>query len=87
MALLASGTLCKTDNSQNLNNVEVTFEMNNDFMSPREVAEALGVSSASVVRWVNDGTMAGQRFGKRIIRIRRSEVERLLSEGPADKVQ
>jgi excisionase family DNA binding protein len=55
--------------------------MNNDFMRPRAVAEALGVSAASVVRWVKDGTIAGQRFGKRIIRIRRSEVDRLLNEG------
>jgi excisionase family DNA binding protein len=50
-------------------------------MSPRAVAEALGVSAASVVRWVKDGTMGGQRFGKRIIRIRKSEVERLLNDG------
>lgn len=58
--------------------------MDNEFMSPRVVAELLGVSAASVVRWVNDGTIAGQRFGKRIIRIRRSEVDRLLSTtGPA----
>ena len=55
--------------------------MNNDLMSPRAVAEVLGVSAASVVRWVKDGTIAGQRFGKRIIRIRKSEVERLLNEG------
>jgi excisionase family DNA binding protein len=69
-----------TDNARSINSVEVKL-MNNDFMSPRAVAEALGVSAASVVRWVKDGTMGGQRFGKRIIRIRKSEVERLLNDG------
>lgn len=54
--------------------------MNDDFMTTRAVAEALGVSAASVARWVKDGTIVGQRFGKRIIRIRRTEVERLLNE-------
>ena len=69
-----------TDNARSINSAEVKL-MNNDFMSPRAVAEALGVSAASVVRWVKDGTMGGQRFGKRIIRIRKSEVERLLNDG------
>jgi len=73
-----------TYSAPSINSAEV-IQMNNDFMSPREVAEELGVSAASVVRWVKDGTIAGQRFGKRIIRIRRSEVERLLDEGrPGD---
>ena len=69
-----------TDNARSINSAEVKL-MNNEFMSPRAVAEALYVSAASVVRWVKDGTIAGQRFGKRIIRIRKSEVERLLNDG------
>jgi len=54
--------------------------MNMNYMTPKEVAKELAVSPATVVRWVRDGTIPAKRFGTRIIRIPRTEVERLLNE-------
>ena len=52
----------------------------NKYMTPRQVAEELEVSPATVVRWVRDGTIPAMRFGRRIIKIPRIEVERLLGK-------
>jgi excisionase family DNA binding protein len=54
--------------------------MNSKYMTPRQVAEELEVSAATVVRWVRDGTISAKRFGQRIIRIPRIEVDRLLGK-------
>jgi excisionase family DNA binding protein len=45
----------------------------------KELGE-LDVSAATVCRWVRDGTISAKRFGQRIIRIPRVEVERLLEK-------
>jgi len=52
----------------------------NKYMSPKEVAEELEVSPATVVRWVRDGVIPAKRFGQRIIKIPRIEVERLQNQ-------
>ena len=54
--------------------------MNNKYMSPRQVAEELEVSAATVVRWVRKGTIRAKRFGQRIIKIPRTEIERMLND-------
>jgi excisionase family DNA binding protein len=54
--------------------------MTSKYMTPRQVAEELEVSAATIVRWVRDGTIQAKRFGVRIIRIPRVEVERLLGK-------
>ena len=54
--------------------------MHTKYMTPKEVAAELEVSSATVVRWVNAGTLPAKRFGHRIIKIPRIEIERLLNQ-------
>ena len=54
--------------------------MKNTYMTTKEVARELEVSSATIVRWVRDGTISAKRFGTRIIKIPRIEVERLVSQ-------
>jgi excisionase family DNA binding protein len=54
--------------------------MSMNYMTPKEVAKELEVSAATIVRWVRNGTIPAKRFGQRIIRIPRIEVERLLGE-------
>jgi excisionase family DNA binding protein len=49
-------------------------------MTPKQVATELEVSSATVVRWVKDGTISAKRFSPRIIKIPVIEVERLLNQ-------
>jgi excisionase family DNA binding protein len=50
------------------------------YMSPKEVASELEVSQATVVRWVRNGVIPAKRFGLRIIKILRSEVERFVGQ-------
>jgi len=54
--------------------------MKTTYLTPRQVAEELEVSASTVVRWVRDGTIPAKRFGQRVIRIPRIEVERLLEK-------
>ncbi len=49
------------------------------YMSSKQVAAELGISAATVTRWVRTGLLKGERVGPRIIRIPGSEVEKLLS--------
>lgn len=46
------------------------------YMTPREVAAELEVSQGTVVRWVRDGLIPAKRFGQRIIKIPRTEIEK-----------
>jgi excisionase family DNA binding protein len=53
------------------------------YLTPREVAFELEVSPATVVRWVRDGVIRAKRFGPRIIKIERNEVEQLVGQSGA----
>lgn len=43
----------------------------------REAAELLGVSPLTVYRWLRDGTLRGVRIGPKLLRVPRSEIERM----------
>lgn len=43
----------------------------------REAADLLGVSPLTVYRWLRDGTLRGVRIGPKLMRIPRSEIERM----------
>jgi excisionase family DNA binding protein len=47
------------------------------YLTTKEAAAELEVSPSTVVRWVRDGLIPGKRFGKRIIKIPRVEIEKL----------
>ena len=53
-------------------------EVRPDLLTPAEVAELLRVSKRTVLRWVETGELRAFRFGPRLLRIPRSEVERFL---------
>jgi len=55
------------------------------YMTPKEVSAELEVSQATVVRWVRDGLIPAKRFGQRIIKIPRIEVDRLQNQEGATK--
>jgi excisionase family DNA binding protein len=52
----------------------------NKYMTPKEVATELEISPATVVRWVRDGLIPAKRFGPRIIKIERNEVEQFVGQ-------
>ncbi len=50
------------------------------YMTPKEVATELEVSSATITRWVRDGVIPAKRFGPRVIKISRAEVDGLVNQ-------
>jgi excisionase family DNA binding protein len=50
------------------------------YLTPQQVASELEVSAATVVRWVRDGVIPAKRFGPRIIKIARNEVEQFIGQ-------
>jgi excisionase family DNA binding protein len=52
-------------------------------LSPQEAAWLLGVRPVAVRQWVASGKLPAVRLGRRTIRIRRSDVERFLTDQAA----
>src|ERR687885_608706 len=49
-----------------------------DLLTMREVAGLLRVSEVTVARWVKQGRLPAYRVGPRAVRLRRSDVERVM---------
>ena len=55
-------------------------EMQNELFSVKEAAEFLGVSESTIRRYISDGRLLAYRLGnERLIRIKRQDLEKLLS--------
>lgn len=52
-------------------------DTNQTYYKVREAADVLGVSPETVYRWLRDGTLRGIRIGPKLLRIPRSEIERM----------
>ena len=52
-------------------------------LSPREFAERLSISRWTVYSWVASGRIAYSKIG-RLVRIRASEIERIVDQGRRD---
>ena len=57
-------------------------EKANGPLTPEEAAEYLKVTRRTIDRWIADGTMKASKIG-RVVRIKRSEIVRLLEGEPA----
>jgi excisionase family DNA binding protein len=50
------------------------------YMTITEVASALEVPRPTIARWVRDGTLPSLRFGPRVIKIPRTEIDNLQNQ-------
>ncbi len=50
------------------------------WLSPEDVAERLGISRLTVVRWVRSGKLKGQKLGKKTIRVKASDLEAFMHQ-------
>ena len=55
-------------------------ELDDDFVTVAEVAERLKLNQQTVRNWIDQGSLPALRVGRRV-RIRRSDYERLVTEG------
>jgi excisionase family DNA binding protein len=61
-------------------NTNTTMKTNERFISSKELAYELGISMATVNRWMHEGRIPIRRIGPRTIRILREDVQDLLSK-------
>jgi len=55
-------------------------EMQKELFSVQKAAESLGVSESTIRRYISDGRLLAYRLGdERLIRIRRQDLDKLLS--------
>lgn len=59
----------------------MTDERDDPWLTTSQAADLLGVATATVARYVRQGLLPALRLPTGRLRIRRSEVERLLREG------
>lgn len=52
----------------------------NELLTRKAVAKLLSVSTQSVIRWEQSGKLPAVRLGAASVRIRRSDVEKLVAE-------
>ena len=57
----------------------------NPLLSVADVARLLGVTGPTVREWIKDGKLQAHRAGARFWRIRKSEVDRMLSEQASNR--
>lgn len=70
--------MAKRKSMNEQNNNPPTHE-DDPFMSPSEVAKALGKHPKTIYSWIRDGLLKAQRHPTGRIVVRRSEVNKLLS--------
>ena len=56
-----------------------TPEQEDQYLSPLQVAQELGVSDQSVYNWIRNKQLPATRIGNRVLRIRRSDLDRMLA--------
>jgi excisionase family DNA binding protein len=54
--------------------------MDNEYLTPEEVATKLQVHIDTIRRWLRTGELPGMKIGKRQWRIRKTDIERYLSD-------
>lgn len=58
----------------------MTADLNDTFLTVAEVAELLKLNQQTVRNWIDQGSLPALRVGRRV-RIRRSDLERVLAKG------
>lgn len=59
--------------------------MEDEFFTVAEVAELLKLNQMTIRNWINSGRLPAVRLGQRRVRIRRTDLDRLIEEGYTGK--
>lgn len=51
--------------------------MSEEWLTARQVANELGVTYHTVLRWLKNGDLSGERIGPRVFRVRRSALDEI----------
>lgn len=55
------------------------FDPSDEYVTVKDAAETLGVSEKSIRRWVADGTLLAYYAGPRNVRIKRGDLDKIIS--------
>lgn len=59
---------------------DMTLPTDIQLFTPKQIAERLGVSSRSVLRWIQNGKLEGQKLGPRQYRVNMEALEKFLKQ-------
>jgi excisionase family DNA binding protein len=54
--------------------------MDDTLLSPEDVAERLGISRLTAVRWLRSGKLKGQKMGRKTVRMKASDLEAFINQ-------
>jgi excisionase family DNA binding protein len=56
--------------------------VNDKLLTPEEVAERLGISPLTVVRWMRAGKLPGRKLGRKFWRVRAADLDAFITQPP-----
>jgi len=59
----------------------MAVDWRDELLTVREVAEHLKLNEQTIRNWIDQGSLAAVRVGRRRVRIRRADLERLIADG------
>jgi excisionase family DNA binding protein len=58
----------------------VVYQSPEQYLTYDQAGQALGVTGRTVFTWVKEGRLRASKVGHRIVRIKRSDIDRMLSD-------
>lgn len=56
--------------------------MDDTLLSPEDIAERLGISRLTAVRWLRSGKLKGQKMGRKTLRMKASDLDAFINQQP-----
>lgn len=81
MALLVHVCQPRSAEVQRMINSQPNSDPANDtYLSPADAAKYTGLSTRTIHRWIRSGVIPSYRYGRRIVRVRKSELDAVLRQ-------
>jgi excisionase family DNA binding protein len=56
------------------------FQAPDEFLTMEQAGEVLGVTGRTIFNFIREGRLRASKLGHRIVRVKRSDIDRMLSE-------
>jgi excisionase family DNA binding protein len=63
---------------ENVKDVAMTLDVEAEYVTVPEAARILGVSASTIWRWIDRGDLPASRFGRRRVRVARTDLPRVI---------
>lgn len=66
--------------------MKLYYDSKHKYLSVREVAKELNINVQTIRSFIKKGELKGYRFGKRSVRVLRSDLDRFIKESTVDSI-